>query len=86
MRIGKKAAIILRTIASTGPTSRQVALAPVTPPARSKNWGHSYFAPNPRGAGHTISLVLKGLIAPVAKQGNTVIYDLTEAGRAFIGA
>jgi hypothetical protein len=88
MRIGNIGLTILSTIATNGPMSQTAAMADIRRQKApcAKNWGHSYFAPNRRGHGHEASLILRGLIHQVGKQGNNKVYDLTEAGRHFIGA
>lgn len=55
-----------------------------------------YFLTGSNGGGHSpyggnverykSSLILKGLIQIVGKQGRNFLYDVTPAGRAFIGA
>jgi hypothetical protein len=75
---------ILRTFAIAGPLSRYEVMAPIhASKGKTKNWGNSYFKPtwSYYGHGKESSLILKGLIKVVGKRGNTIIYDLTEAGR-----
>ena len=47
---------------------------------------HCYFSPTGRGNGGEMSLVHRGLITKVGKQGRRFLYDLTPAGQAFLTA